>query len=68
VGIRPNTAAPDAAGWTANLPTNWVVGLIVAVLSLAMILWAVWQSKRESAEMKEIDVELAQGSSGKAIN
>jgi K(+)-stimulated pyrophosphate-energized sodium pump len=65
VGIRPNTAAPNAAGWESNLPTAWGVGLVVSAFSLGMILWAVWQSKRESAEMKEIDLELAQGAGGR---
>ena len=38
---------------------NWGVGLVVAGLALAAILWAVWQSKRETAEMKEMDIDLA---------
>ena len=41
-------------------PTRWGVGLMVAAVSLALILWAVWQSKRESKEMLEIDSELSQ--------
>ena len=34
--------------------TRWYVGLLMAAVSLAGILWAVWRSKHESAEMKEI--------------
>jgi K(+)-stimulated pyrophosphate-energized sodium pump len=61
-GVRPDTAASDAIGWAKNLPTNWAVGLVVAVISALVILWAVWQSKRESAEMMEVDRELTQKS------
>ena len=63
VGVRPDTSAATAAGWATNLPTNWGVGLVVSVFSLVMIVWAVYKSKRESAEMKEIDQELTQASS-----
>jgi K(+)-stimulated pyrophosphate-energized sodium pump len=44
--------------------SKWWVGLIVALLCLATISWAVWQSKRESAEMKEMDAELSRASGG----
>jgi K(+)-stimulated pyrophosphate-energized sodium pump len=37
-----------------NQPTNWSVGLAVVVVGVLAVLWAVWQSKRESAEMQEI--------------
>jgi K(+)-stimulated pyrophosphate-energized sodium pump len=57
-GIRPDSQALDAAGWSKNLPTNWVVGLIVSIIILALIFWAVWQSKRETKEMKKIEGEL----------
>ena len=40
------------------------VGLVVAILCLLAIGWAVWQSKRESAEMKEMDAELSRASGG----
>jgi K(+)-stimulated pyrophosphate-energized sodium pump len=59
VGVRPNAAGATEVEWIKNLPTNWVVGIIVAIVSLALIGWAVWQSKRESAEMQEIDRELS---------
>lgn len=57
-GVHPDSQALDAAGWSKNLPTNWVVGLIVSIIILALIFWAVWQSKRETKEMKEIEGEL----------
>ncbi|MCE5266318.1 MAG: sodium-translocating pyrophosphatase [Planctomycetaceae bacterium] len=38
----------------SNLPTNWHIGLIVAVACVLVTLWAVWRSKHESSEMKEI--------------
>ncbi len=37
-----------------NLPTDRLVGVIVAVVCVLLTLWAVWRSKHESAEMKEI--------------
>ena len=37
-----------------NLPTEWPIGLAVAVVCVLLILWAVYRSKHESAEMKEI--------------
>jgi uncharacterized membrane protein len=52
-GVHPDSQALDAAGWSQNLPTHWVVGLIAAAVILALILWALWQSKRETSEMKE---------------
>jgi len=61
--VRPDTSTANPARWATNLPTNWGIGLVVAVFSLAMIAWAVYQSKRESAEMREIDQELTRGSS-----
>jgi K(+)-stimulated pyrophosphate-energized sodium pump len=41
-----------------------MIGLVVAILCLLTISWAVWQSKRESAEMKEMDAELSKASGG----
>jgi len=54
MGIRPNTDSADPAVWSTQLPTRWLVGLLVAVVCVALILWAVWQSKRESADMRQI--------------
>ncbi len=51
-GIRP-----DVNDWTKNLPTNWRIGLTVAIISILVICWSVWQSKRETAEMREMDLE-----------
>ncbi|HEV8605998.1 MAG TPA: sodium-translocating pyrophosphatase [Tepidisphaeraceae bacterium] len=41
-----------------------MIGLVVAILCLLTISWAVWQSKRESAEMKEMDAELSKAAGG----
>jgi K(+)-stimulated pyrophosphate-energized sodium pump len=60
VGVRPDTAASGPEGWAKNLPTNWPVGLVVAVAALVLTLWAVYKSKRETAEMAEVDQELSQ--------
>ena len=48
-GVHPNTAQLGAA----DLPTLWYVGLAVSVIALALIIWALWQSKRETADMTE---------------
>ena len=58
-GVQPdvakfNTNAPDRPGSLPNLPTNWPVGIAVVVVCVLLIIWAVWRSKSESAEMKEI--------------
>ncbi len=37
-----------------NLPTYWPIGIGVVVVCVLLIIWAVWRSKSESAEMKEI--------------
>jgi K(+)-stimulated pyrophosphate-energized sodium pump len=42
--------------------TPSVIGIVVVVLSGAAIGWAVWQSKRESSEMREMDEELSRSS------
>jgi hypothetical protein len=34
-------------------PTNWAVGLAVTVVALALIIWALMKSKRDSPEMEE---------------
>ncbi|MHB8864381.1 MAG: proton/sodium-translocating pyrophosphatase, partial [Pirellulaceae bacterium] len=47
MGINPN-AKPDEPS------TNWIIGLLISALCVAGIAWAVWRSKHESAEMKEI--------------
>ncbi len=52
-GIRPDTESGDPARWGINLPTNATVGLIVAAVAMLLVLWAVWNSKRETAEMRD---------------
>jgi K(+)-stimulated pyrophosphate-energized sodium pump len=37
-----------------NLPTEWPIGLAVVVVCVLLILWAVYRSKHETAEMREI--------------
>jgi K(+)-stimulated pyrophosphate-energized sodium pump len=61
MGIRPDVSSSDPATWATNLPTDWKVGLIVAAVSVLLILWAVWRSKSETAEMREIVGTLDEG-------
>jgi K(+)-stimulated pyrophosphate-energized sodium pump len=60
VGVNPDTSASGPEGWAKNLPTNRLLGLGVALACLLLIVWAVWKSKHETAEMKEVDQELQQ--------
>ena len=61
-GVRPDVAkfnpAMPVSTDLPNLPTNWMVGIVVVAVSVALILWAVWRSKHETAEMREIVGEL----------
>ncbi len=52
-GIRPDSVAKSAEGWERNLPTHWVVGLVVAVVALGLVLLAVRRSRRDTAEAGE---------------
>ncbi len=45
--------------------TQWGIGLMVAAVALALILWAVWRSKHETPEMREVDAELKAASESK---
>ena len=56
-GINPDSQSPNPENWGKNLPTNWKVGLIVSAIALALILWALRQSKKESKEALEMDVK-----------
>jgi K(+)-stimulated pyrophosphate-energized sodium pump len=68
-GVHPNTEAIGEAlkggmGFSAllalqDLPTDWKIGLVVAVVSLVLILWSLLNSRKESAEMKALDKELS---------
>ncbi len=64
-GVRPDVAKFDASAPLTtklpNLPTDWRVGLVVAVVTILLILWAVWRSKHETAEMREIVGSLDEG-------
>ena len=57
-GVHPKVEdfRPDMPVSTTlpNLPTNWHWGLVCVVVSILLILWAVWRSKHETAEMKEV--------------
>jgi K(+)-stimulated pyrophosphate-energized sodium pump len=64
VGVQPNAAAAGPEGWAQNLPTNWRIGLAVAIVAIIVMIWSVWQSKRESDAMKEIDRELSAETAG----
>jgi K(+)-stimulated pyrophosphate-energized sodium pump len=61
-GVHPDVASfsPDQKVTTVlkDLPTQWPIGLAVVVVCVALILWAVYRSKHETAEMKEIVGEL----------
>ena len=53
-------------GWTLrpteNHPSNGTYGLIAALVCFALIAYAVWTSKQESKEQREVSEELkAQG-------
>src|SRR5688500_4018228 len=41
-----------------QVTTGRAVGIVVVFLSFAAIWWAVWQSKRETEEMEQVDKEL----------
>ncbi|MEN6450254.1 MAG: sodium/proton-translocating pyrophosphatase, partial [Thermoguttaceae bacterium] len=57
-GVRPDVATFNenmpVTTILKNLATDWRVGLVVAVVCVLLTLWAVWRSKHESSEMKEI--------------
>jgi K(+)-stimulated pyrophosphate-energized sodium pump len=50
---------------SADSSSKWI-GLIVALVCFAVIWWAVWQSKRETAEMKQVGAELEAATGGTA--
>jgi K(+)-stimulated pyrophosphate-energized sodium pump len=51
-GVNPDPEKA-AGGVLVNMPTHWLVGLVVAVVALVLIVWAVTKSKRDSPEMEE---------------
>ncbi len=57
-GVRPNVAefSPNMliTKILPNLPTDWRVGAVVAAVCVLLTLWAVWRSKHETSEMREI--------------
>jgi K(+)-stimulated pyrophosphate-energized sodium pump len=74
-GVNPNTGeiakglADKTKGFMdlVNLkdnPTNWPVGLVVAAVAIVLIVLALWNSKRESADMKALDAELSKAAEG----
>ena len=75
VGVHPDTAAISAAldagrsltdmAKLEDLPTNWIVGILVALVALAATVWAVYKSKRESKEMLDVDRELSEAAAEK---
>jgi K(+)-stimulated pyrophosphate-energized sodium pump len=42
----------------AGRPSNGAIGAIGALVCIALIGWSVWQSKKESTEMREVGAEL----------
>ncbi len=57
-GVRPDVAKFDpnmpVSSTLPSLTTDWKIGLIVVLVSVLLILYAVWRSKHESAEMTEV--------------
>jgi K(+)-stimulated pyrophosphate-energized sodium pump len=51
-GVNPDPVKA-AGGVLTNMPTRWPVGLLVAVVAVALINWALTKSKRESPDMEE---------------
>jgi len=57
-GIHPDSGAATAEGWARNLPTHWITGIVVSAVALGLILLALWQSKRETIAVQDVDQEL----------
>ena len=61
-GVRPNVDAfskdQSVSTVLTILPTDWYWGTVVVLVSALLIALAVWRSKSESAEMREIVGEL----------
>ncbi|MBU4397939.1 MAG: sodium/proton-translocating pyrophosphatase, partial [Planctomycetes bacterium] len=57
-GVRPDVSKFDpnmpVSSKLDNLPTDWPVGIIVVAVCVLLTIWAVWRSKHETSEMKEI--------------
>ncbi len=51
-------------------PTNqsveygWIGGIVVVLVCIVVLGWAVWNSKRETPEMKAVEEQLAKASAG----
>ena len=43
------------------LPRWWLIVLAMTVVFVALIIWAIRNSKKETAEMQEVDSELSGG-------
>ena len=43
---------------SGTAPNKIGVGLVVAFICVVALIWALWQSKRESEEMKQIEATL----------
>ena len=57
-GLGHRSAHPGALSATTPANMTRVARGYAAVITLLVILWAVWQSKRESAEMTAMHSEL----------
>jgi K(+)-stimulated pyrophosphate-energized sodium pump len=57
-GVQPDTSkfnpTDPITTILPNIPTNWPVGVVVVVVCVLLMIWAVWRSKTESSEMREI--------------
>ena len=58
VGICPDVEKFDPNSAKSldlpNLATHWPIGIVVVIVAVLLTLWAVWKSKHETAEMREI--------------
>ena len=58
--VLPYNMAGDANPGTGAAPNGWI-GLLLAVVFIAVIIWAIVNSKKETAEMREVDAQLGGG-------
>jgi len=52
---------------SASIPNGWKVGGGIALVCFILTWWAVWQSKRESADLDEIESEIADSNASEAV-
>ncbi len=52
---------------SASVPGGWKIGAFIAVVCFGLTWWAVWQSKRESADAEEIEQEMVTNEANEAV-